>query len=396
MNLHDHIFNYSPVGIIEEDWSETKKIVDKIKCEVQAEDVEKYFSSHSDVLVQIASSIKVKRVNPKAIQIFEAEHVDPQQTSMLETIYNEESFHVIVDAIRQILQGKKDIELSQVAQTFKGNVIYVISRMSFHPDDHDWSNIWFTIIDVTGYYRREVFLKDRFARVFYQGIGSFCMMNEHRIIVDANIEFCKMVGYFKSELIGKSVEMFNAGRGKGPQEDVDKLMSEKRDFMVVERELIKKGGTIFWAKISITVLHHEDGTIEGVLGQLIDIDAEKRLHAQEKVKIEEYKTLLDMGSSLFVVMDEDGKLEYSGKALLDLFDGKTSFISNESFVETCHFVCQRKVVHSVKPVHIFNKWFQVANCLEVGEKCILFFTDVTKNRQLADKIESFRSELKKN
>ena len=158
-------------------------------------------------------------------------------------------------------------------------------------------------------------------RVAPTGIG----VVKDRILLDVNPRVCKMTGYEKEELVGKSARIFYP-----TQEDFEYVGTEKyrqiaeRGTGVVETRWMKKDGTIFDVLLASTPIDLNDLS-KGVTFTALDISERKR--AEETIRREKQftETLLESLPGLFYPYDFD--IQYPANSRLIKFNRKHSTLT---------------------------------------------------------------------
>jgi len=120
---------------------------------------------------------------------------------------------------------------------------------------------------------------DRYHKAFHASPAaiSISTLNEGRF-VDVNASFCKLVGYSREELIGKTSTELNMWADPADRSKIASHIMQNRSITEYEDRLIRKDGEIRDCVGSIEVI--ELGGEQCVLVILLDITERKRTHAQ--------------------------------------------------------------------------------------------------------------------
>ena len=142
------LFDSSPISLWEEDFSEVKRKIDLLRAS-GVTDLDEYFSSRPDELLDLASKVKITDVNQAAIEIYRVEEKDVLLKSLSEIVSKSALSH-----FREELQG-----LSSPSRRFvwegtdrplDGRNMEVIATGSIpHGYEEDWSKVLVSITDIT-------------------------------------------------------------------------------------------------------------------------------------------------------------------------------------------------------------------------------------------------------
>lgn len=110
-------------------------------------------------------------------------------------------------------------------------------------------------------------------------IGLGFLTADYRIN-DANPAYCKMLGYSREELIGKSMYNFTHPDDKqSSQKNVANLFDETATNFSMEKKFLHKGGNSFWVRFHGTVLHGRNRQPLYGMGIIENIDHIKQAEA---------------------------------------------------------------------------------------------------------------------
>jgi PAS domain S-box-containing protein len=98
-------------------------------------------------------------------------------------------------------------------------------------------------------------------------------------ITFANGKFCQMLGYTKSELIGKSFTEFTHPEHVNENMRRFKQMIRTNKPYEIEKRYIRADGSILWADVSATAVRGPDGKAQSTVSVIVDISARKEAEA---------------------------------------------------------------------------------------------------------------------
>lgn len=136
-------------------------------------------------------------------------------------------------------------------------------------------------------------------------------------IIDCNDEACKMNGYIREEMIGKSIDLLNT-REETTEERIaysDKV--KKGKIIRIETTHRHKNGHIFPIEVSTSIINV--GGKELILG--IDRDITERKLIEESLRKTEkyYRTLIERAPDGFMLIGIDGKMKFASPSAIRMF-----------------------------------------------------------------------------
>ena len=146
-----------------------------------------------------------------------------------------------------------------------------------------------------------------------------CLVHESDgIILHTNKQFDAMFGYQKEEIIGKHVSMVNAPSEKSPEETASEILaalSQADGRWQGEVHNIRKDGTMFWSRASITRLQHrEHGSIS--ISVLTDITTRKE--DEEALRLQG-EIMANMAEGVYLIRATDGIIVFTNEKFERMF-----------------------------------------------------------------------------
>jgi len=142
------LFEHSPVSIWEEDLSEVKQFIDRLR-ERGVKDIKEYFDAHPEDVAHCATMVKVIDINRATIRLYKAKSKDDFWGG-LSRIFTKESYEYFKKAIISIAEGQTQTEFQCVNQTLRGTKIFVNLRWMIAPGfEKTWSRVIVTITNIT-------------------------------------------------------------------------------------------------------------------------------------------------------------------------------------------------------------------------------------------------------
>jgi diguanylate cyclase (GGDEF)-like protein/PAS domain S-box-containing protein len=142
------LFEDSPTSLWEEDFSEVKKIVDKLRDQ-GITDFRSYLTTHPEVLSDCAAKIRVLDVNKATLELFGAKSKE-QMLNNLSTVFHEDSFVHFKEEIINIAEGRTEFSWDGSNRTLDGKLIEVSLNWSVVPGlENDLSRVIVSMQDIT-------------------------------------------------------------------------------------------------------------------------------------------------------------------------------------------------------------------------------------------------------
>jgi diguanylate cyclase (GGDEF)-like protein/PAS domain S-box-containing protein len=140
------LFNESPISLWEEDFSEVKKVLDKI---AENEDVVKRLNSDDDLVNQCIKLIKILDVNQATLDLYNAKS-KPDLLDSLPRILVEASIAEFRKELISLATGKNYHECEIKQKKSSGEIIDGLLRLSMPPGyEETWERVYISIIDIT-------------------------------------------------------------------------------------------------------------------------------------------------------------------------------------------------------------------------------------------------------
>ncbi|MEN9937462.1 MAG: hypothetical protein RLZZ387_4041 [Chloroflexota bacterium] len=122
--------------------------------------------------------------------------------------------------------------------------------------------------------------------------------------LDVNPRLCAILGYTREELFSRTFQQIT--HPDDLDEDtqyVSELLAGHGDSYAMEKRYLRKDGSLIWARLTVSLLRHPDGSPHHFISVVEDIDAQKRteednarLYQQAQEAIREREALLSVAS----------------------------------------------------------------------------------------------------
>ena len=144
---YQDLFNQTPVGVWDEDYSKVKDLVDALRRRGVG-DLGGYFRSNPDVFSRVVASIRLNDINPAVVRMYGAEdrqqffaEFDPLRPSM-------DGYYLRV--ITALTEGQQNVTLEHKISTRDGREVYVLTTLHVVDDGTgSWTRVVSTDEDIT-------------------------------------------------------------------------------------------------------------------------------------------------------------------------------------------------------------------------------------------------------
>jgi PAS domain S-box-containing protein len=127
-NKYFSFFEYAPIALVIEDFSEAKKYISTIAHENNT-NIETYINNNPKVIPHLISLVKIKDVNAKAVKIYNAKN-KKDLINNIEKIFTEKSSKEYKKLIIGLLNGIRESEIESVNKTLNGKEFHVLIKFN--------------------------------------------------------------------------------------------------------------------------------------------------------------------------------------------------------------------------------------------------------------------------
>ncbi|NOR75006.1 MAG: PAS domain S-box protein, partial [Draconibacterium sp.] len=292
------LFNESPIPLWEEDFSEVKKYVDKLKKN-KIVDFKEYFDDNPEELREIAGLVKIIDINNATLQLHDANSKE-ELLNGLESVFTEDSYTAFKQELIAITQGKTKYSFEGVVKTLKGKLRHIHFEWSVLPGyENSLERIYISTVDITeSKEMAEMVLQEKNKAQQYLNIADVMLVSvdSSGIVKLINPKGCEVLGYSKEEIIGQNwFDKFLPERLRKNVKAVSRKVfaGEMESVAYYENEILTKSGDeriIAWYN---AIYKNDKGDIIGTLSSGEDI-TERKLTEIKLLKSEDRlsKTLL--------------------------------------------------------------------------------------------------------
>jgi PAS domain-containing protein len=154
------LFDYSPVSLVELDYSELKKYLDQLRSQ-GVTDFKQYFKMNTDILVKCDSKIKVLNSNITALHLWEIDTFEELNEKIFGLHKAEPEIGCYGDVFIAFAEGKINFEYEEDCKTAKGNWQHRQVQVRVAPGCEDTlSHVYIATLDISKHKMMEEQLKE--------------------------------------------------------------------------------------------------------------------------------------------------------------------------------------------------------------------------------------------
>ncbi|HJP17669.1 MAG TPA: PAS domain S-box protein [Nitrospinota bacterium] len=182
----------------------------------------------------------------------------------------------------------------------KGGSIFPLELKVEEVED-EGGNSFFTaaIRDITERKRAEEALKEseqHFRNIFNNSAIGISLLNKNWEYLDCNLEQCRMLGYSNEELRGKTPAFVSDPKYVDKNIKLfEELKEGKRENYGMEKRYIRKDGSAFYGKLSVSLFNKKSDTSQYIIAMLEDITERKQAEEALIDTNERYEIATEVG-----------------------------------------------------------------------------------------------------
>ncbi|MGE5375596.1 MAG: two-component regulator propeller domain-containing protein, partial [Bacteroidota bacterium] len=136
--------------------------------------------------------------------------------------------------------------------------------------------------------------EERFRATFENSAIGIALTTLDGHLLRANPAICKMSGYTEEELQARTdlENTYPEDRSAG-MDFLAELLEGKRDSYQVEKRYVRKNGEVFWAQVTLSVVHDAEGRHDYLVSMVEDIEEQKRNLASLQESEARFRAMFD-------------------------------------------------------------------------------------------------------
>ena len=402
------IFDESPVGIWEDDWSDVKRMLDSFVVG-GVTDLREYFHDNPGKLLEAYDLSKSVDISHATIEMFGAPNKQALMDWTQADLEPDEEIDGFLGSIIAFMAGETSFEFESPCYGYEGEPIVTSNRLVIPPQHrHDWSRVIYAIEDITKRKQAEKALRESDDRYALAVAGTNDGIWDWNIQTGENYfspRWKAILGYGEDELTHHVDTFFDHVHpdDRALVDEANRAHFEKRKPNDLEFRMRHKDGHYVWVRERGQAVWDSDGKPLRMAGSLSDIT--ERRAAEEAIRTRDawLRGIMENAPMEIVLKDTDGKImaisrnvaaevgrpreDYIGRTTADFLPAKIAEIymkADREVVESGRLVQQEVVEENPdgSPRHMLNAKFPLKDDKGKIIGICSLTTDVTEMKEV--------------
>ncbi len=332
-------FDNSPISLWEEDFSEVKAYVERLR-KSGVKDFRRYFANHHGEVSACAGMVKILDINKATLRMFNAES-KTDFFSGLSIVFGDEIHEAFIDELAAIASNAVAFEAMDFNRTVTGERKEILLNWSVVAGhETDYSKVLISIIDVTAQKLADQALRDSEKRYrdLVENISEiYFVCDDLGSVVYASPNFFSATGYANDEIIGKTflrlvnpedrvrvLEFYRARSNDGTLDTSCEFRGKAKD------------GRVTWVEQSTRIIRDEQGKVKEFRNVVRNIT--ERIVARDKLALREkrFRVLIEESSDVVCLVDKDGNISYISPAITKILGYQPEELIGHSALQYIH------------------------------------------------------------
>jgi PAS domain S-box-containing protein len=282
------LFEDSPISIWEEDFSEIKTYLDRLRRE-GIKDFRAYFEKNPETVMECVPKVKVLDVNQATLELYQAERKE-ELLGDLSQLFTEHAFDMFQEELIALAEGKTRFKGEVTAKTLRDEEIQIDLSLSVAPGhEPTWAKVLVSIIDITERKQAEQALTEErnLLRTLIDNLPDciFVKDNESRFIIGNTAVAHLMGATTPDELVGRTdFDFYPHELAAQFHADEETVIRSGQPLLDREELVMDSAGNMRWHSTIKAPLRNSQGKIVGTVGMSRNI-TERKQAEEEKAEL---------------------------------------------------------------------------------------------------------------
>jgi PAS domain S-box-containing protein len=325
----------------DEDFSEVKKFVDKLKRR-NIKDFREYFKRNPEKVAECSKLIKIVDVNQAAVKLHEANSKEELYQG-LSIIFTEKSYEAFVEELIAIAEGRHEIVFEGTLKTIHGRELEILLKWQVVPGYEDTlEKVYISSSDITALKQAEEKIKDseaKFRLIAENSVDFIWQMDLRLNFTYASPAIYGLTGHTAEEWLGSNLanhcsrkELFKMARQAfGAIRNYKKIQS-----VLFESKIYKKDGEEIPVEIIGKLIFNKKGLPIALQGSTRDISERKKASQILRQSEERYRHIFETAANLITAVDKDGIIVDCNNRLKEILGYEKDKIVGQSITSLLH------------------------------------------------------------
>lgn len=321
------IFEYAPISLWDEDISKMKEMVDSLTAEIGIENVKDYIDRNPNFVSRALKSIKIKKVNKKTLQLFEASYEEMVNGNGLEKTFTEDSYEIFKKSI--IAMAKKETFFSSDVKfkTLNDKPLYTHMYIRYPDRDEDYEYVIVSMIDISAQKKLEEKSHELYSAISKSpAVVAIWKVNSDwknsvwfpEFISDNVLE---LSGHSSDEFVNKMAtwrSLIHEDDIKNYIIDLEKHIANKDKEFVQQYRINTRSGSIKWIKALVNPSYDHNLNFYSIQAVFSDITPEISLHNKLLESSNKWRALIESTKTAYFILNAKGTIIDCNKTMTDM------------------------------------------------------------------------------
>jgi len=197
---YEELFEQSPIGVWEEDFSNVKRKIDKLK-EEGIEEIRTYLDDHPEFVNELMKDVELISANKSVLDMYRADSLEDFKKGLSE-ILGKSSIPAFKDVVERIAKGETKYSTDKVDKRLDGKKINVFLKWSVSiGNEDDYSQVLVSTVDITERKMKE----ERYRKYVENSPYGIFVEDDEGNYLEVNKKACEITGYSEKELLDMNI-----------------------------------------------------------------------------------------------------------------------------------------------------------------------------------------------